>query len=1556
MISIELYNNFGELNGSGLIDIDPKEQLQIIKQISDISEFGSKKGTSSYQYKVPGTKNNNIKLNNYYNINISDGGSFDRNKIQRAVLKKDGINIIDGLLQLTKVLIDGEDNLVSEYEIIIKKDELDFFTKTNQLELSNIKLDYLNHTFSQTSINSIMFGSASQYINKIMYIPGLTSEDQYRMSELLLCVYGKEYWDKIHSDAGYQYEWNSLTSSNIKFDKTLIPFNGDSVNFNDFYTNEYKTLITSSYSLTFSSIGITGSFASQKSDLNFDVILQDNLNQFNITDQEFIAELQTNYQITIDVTYRLKVINGNTFSVYVKSLNNNGVFRAYPVVGFIKNGLDISYTYNSIKPVSNPLQYSFDSNFVFSPGTNIIQDTVSNQLTMPAQNLNINDVLKFKFGVQVNSYQFPRLKVSNSFSAMDAANVTFRLELDSITLGISPLLTEIPNNGYVQVSKYIPEKIKQSDFIKSIMNLYNLYYEIDEETKKIVYSTRDDYYDSGRIKNDLKLDTSKDPDITWISDSQTKRTILTYKDDKDFYNVSYKDNTKETYGQYEFIFSSENIKDISRKELIFSPTPYVKTNFGAYVSTISGISPKNNIRILLDGGIKQTDSPYYIYIGSNFYTLNEYRQATHFDDVLTPNLDLNYGTNTAFFSSPGYLTRNEMYNSHYRRTFSQLDKGRKMTVYAIMDEFEIQDIRMNDKIHLRNSYWYYNKILINLNDNSPVKIELIEAEDDLLISSADTRDGFETTPNIPWIGSANSNSIKDKDNQSTIHFGLDNNISVGHNNIIRNDSRNTIVIGDKGDIGNTKNTLIIGDNIPYSENGFENAVVSENVYLENINDIPFSDIQEILQGDFCATGITVSDIRACSGEGYIKFLNNGAGESIYMGMTTSNNLQYNFIVDPMTNGILTMDTRDLNTNDHGYFLLNPLTSRLVIDSMSFSTTIQLGDKFIDNYVSDLVTGESQDFLIKSTGIELYPSGTASIFISTPFNINNTNTDILSRNSITGLIETINSSTLVPDFCANGITVSNIRSCDGTVGITMSSNKTKIYSNGLEYGGGNTASGLYSVALGINNISTGANSVSMNDTNLASGLSSFASGFNTKAFGDYSHTEGYITNANNVGAHAEGANTQAIGFASHAEGYITQATGFGSHVEGVFSVAVGTSAHAEGVSTLATGLYSHTEGESTTTNGTGSHAEGGFTLASGLYSHSEGFGNTSSEVGSHAEGWNTKASGLASHAEGRNNLSSGDYSHSTGIGNIVSGYSSLVGGISSTSSGFASFAFGENTLSNNKGSVALGSNTESTGEYTTSFGYKNKSYGDYSISGGRDNASLLYGAISLGGFNIANGTFSFVSGRMNNSISENSFIAGGFFHSVTASGINNFIGGGQANRISEGSNNSTLGGNNNNVELANNNSIIGGNSNNIYGGSCVILASTNCTISASGSNTSILGGQNITATESNTSYVPSLFLKGRFCVNQVQVTATSSLVNDISTVFGTLAASFTTTMPSLAVNGQRIKFRRKDNTGSTWTIAPNSGQNINRVGVLGSTTLSGNLKIEFEFDNGIWYDV
>jgi hypothetical protein len=293
--------------------------------------------------------------------------------------------------------------------------------------------------------------------------------------------------------------------------------------------------------------------------------------------------------------------------------------------------------------------------------------------------------------------------------------------------------------------------------------------------------------------------------------------------------------TNEIYGQVEYTFENEYVKDTDTKELIFSPTPITKTPFEAYVPMISGQAPKTNIRILYDGGEQPCNQWDLILAGTTgLYNLTTYPAIGHFDNPLIPTFDINFGTCDYYFYQVPTLTANNLYNLYWRRTVNQINVGKMLTAYFFLEESDIQTLKLNDKIRIDNSWWNINKIIdYNANDQVPTKVELISVDSEIDFAPFKTKPGTPTSGNIVSVALASTNKSATTSN-NTVFDGAD---------VVIKGYGNAVMPNVKG--------MIIGDNNTLDQDGIitpringksvDTVLIQYNKYVANLTQVSTDD-------------------------------------------------------------------------------------------------------------------------------------------------------------------------------------------------------------------------------------------------------------------------------------------------------------------------------------------------------------------------------------------------------------------------------------------------------------------------------------------------------------------------------------------------------------------------------------------------------------------------------------------------------------------------------------------------------------------------------------------
>jgi hypothetical protein len=692
--------------------------------VGDVRDVAKKSGTFSKTITLIGSSNNNNLLNHYYDVNIVEG-TFNINALTKCTLLQNGVPIVsDAYLQLLSVdKIQQSDSYedVIEYQVLVKDAQSDFFTKIDNSLLEDIDLSYLNHIYSASNV-------VASFSNTIAdgYTYPLTPNPttNYPLSEFKLAVYAKIYWDKIHQLAGFTYEWADL--SDAYFDKLIIPFNGDIINYDysDFLVDaDYSNTITLAQPVGTNVDSTSGNLTGWTENVDAQSLFNPTTGVYDVP---FNISAGQSVDLAFTLEYDFGLSNGTGATAYLTgTLLGNYTYR--PRLQVFKNG-----TLLTTQNIFIGLQY------IETVGTSILTGTTNLggatvQFTLPCSNLLPTDVLTIRAYVDVTSLGSPLWQDA----AVGGANVQIDLEFDIIDLNVQilPSSNILESGATVEVNKFIPRQVKQKDFIKSFCTMYNLFVEQDvDNPQKLIYRHRDEYYDSGATKDwTLKLAKDRAQQLQFLPELSAKKLLLTYKQDSDIPNKTYEDAVREIYGQVEFTFDNEYVKGVDKKELIFSPTPINTTSFGAVVPMFSGATPKMNIRVLIHDGTRSCN-PYNIYdYGTTGETnVTTYPMVHHMNDPFNASFDINFAICDFYYYPNIGLTNNNLFNTYWRRTVNQINRGKMLSAYFDLDEDDIQTLRLNDKIRIDNSWWNINRIQdYNANSRTLTKVELLSIDDEL---------------------------------------------------------------------------------------------------------------------------------------------------------------------------------------------------------------------------------------------------------------------------------------------------------------------------------------------------------------------------------------------------------------------------------------------------------------------------------------------------------------------------------------------------------------------------------------------------------------------------------------------------------------------------------------------------------------------------------------------------------------------------------------------------------------------------------------------------------
>jgi hypothetical protein len=850
------------------IPIDKGISTVLTFSIKDIQQPDKVKSSFSKTIKLPGSKAINDKLNFVFEVN-SDS-TFNPNLKLDAVYYQNDIAVFSGFIQLK--YIHKKDYNQVEYSVVLFGETANIFRKLGNKFLNDVGMNWsdLDHDYTQFSQSASWTPTInSKYTYPMINYGNDTDISVYNVNEMFPAVYVKEYIDRMFADAGYTYTSNFFTTTTFR--RLIIPFNGKEfkptqTDLSPRRVQANTPLFVSSgvdnYNLD-SSLGGQVFFNSndiwQMNDLRFSNETLDANNQYNPTTGVLTVGASGFYRVSVDVTVQME-----TTPKAGAALPNNIVSDRDPIFvnllnikanGAIQNGL--STTTTAPPPLSPAVTYQ-----TANPTTYPDNDFKQAVASTIARNYNPPNRYQLSVDVQLQAGDLITVDLWTAWYAQAGGNYAstpyydivsgdrydadFKVILTDANFSFNILDSPYSEGDTIDMFTAIPEKIKQRDFLTSIIKMFNLYMIPDENNpKNMIIETREDFYTSDIVDWSSKLDYSKEHNLTPTAVTNKQKYIYTYKKDADYYNKKYESSWLDIYGTRNVYLDNDFNKSDHKTELIFSPTPLVgQLTNDRVISTIIDVDEtlqqktfKSNIRILYYGGKKLSIINWTHQAISGDVIQSRYPYAGHFDDPYNPTLDINFGLPREIYYDNTWssitVTNANLYETYHRKELEQItNKDSKIFKgYFLLNPVDIANLSFRSTYWFENSYWTLNKVVYGSSVYQPSKCEFLKLKN-VPTPVASTGEllagkGFIGDEDLPFM-------YKDTLSGGNVLSTKSNNVD-GLNNFI---DRTAMFVDIKGDSNKvftgSKNINIQGDNNVIESN-------LENITLINTSNVTITE-------------------------------------------------------------------------------------------------------------------------------------------------------------------------------------------------------------------------------------------------------------------------------------------------------------------------------------------------------------------------------------------------------------------------------------------------------------------------------------------------------------------------------------------------------------------------------------------------------------------------------------------------------------------------------------------------------------------------------------------
>ena len=664
------------------LDLDKNVDIDFTYAISDIADFEKRTTTYSKTIYIPGTAHNNFLFGSYFDFNINNpySGIDDNIGVNFNPLKKAFAKVtLDNIEIFAGVLRLLEIKYLNGeliYECALFGSLNDLFSNIGDKLLTDLELAEFNQIFNLTNIEASY--------TRTDYIYALSNYGKFKdatpskidVSNFRPTLFCREIFDKIMTEAGYTYNTAFWEVNNL--DKMTLLNNED----------------------------------------NFTVYIS-NLGSANLESQ------------IIDNLYSSLLLDPGSLVPSYFSFADDGLGNYYIVNN---SSSDIKATFKGMivwsRDTFEPLNFSIGMKDLFTGVENYSEYPISG-------------------GVGSFNYEFTfvlRPGAANEFRGKlggDLSTATLQIGLSS-----NLVITNYDNSAKVPAlygkafegKSFVPTGIKQSDFIKSIVNLLNLYVIQDKDNEfNLEFIPYPDFYTDTVIDWDGKKDLDKGFLIKSSNDFLPKTMSFKYKPDNDYYSKLYNNKYNSAYGNKTYTTGNEFSKDDKALELIFSLVPNVFINADMALPAMFDINPdgsykivKTNPKLVFFGGVK-TCTNYEIYNGDTLLdgTNIEYPYFGHLynylaDSTTTELFDLAFEPPKEIYLTIGFYPAYNLFVKYYQEFIgSQDNKDVKLvTLYFLLNTVDLMELDFRKLIKVQNGLYYLNKI----DGYNPLSDELTKVE------------------------------------------------------------------------------------------------------------------------------------------------------------------------------------------------------------------------------------------------------------------------------------------------------------------------------------------------------------------------------------------------------------------------------------------------------------------------------------------------------------------------------------------------------------------------------------------------------------------------------------------------------------------------------------------------------------------------------------------------------------------------------------------------------------------------------------------------------------
>ena len=654
-------------------DID----VEFTFSVADITDIERRNTSFSKTLTLPSTSRNQQLFGNIFDISVVNDifaganilQNFNPAKQAKAQIFLDNVKIFDGVLRLSKVN-NLEGNIV--YEVNVFGRLRDILDTLGDLTLADLDFEDYDHTWNRANIEASWSRTqwvegAQNYVYPLVDY-GFGVDSVYPIKNFKPAVFVTEILKRIFAEAEFEIDAPIFESPLFK---RLVLITAEKN-----ITREVTTLLEQTTNLFFEDVTGTPSYEHILTFLNVEA------SGFDVTGGDTFTWTRTqplNTGATFNARLSFVAITAPTNNTWTIQITRGGV----PVLSE-----NVVVDLNSVGAIFN-----WDVE-------------IAGGIT-----LNENDVYQVKLVGQANT-------------GFDLSTQVVIQQLGVFAVGNTvPVAVELEEGDEMQIRYTMPKSMKQRDFLKSIITMYNLYVTQDRlQTSLLQIIPYNEFYKA--FKNEAldwsdKFDQSQEISITPLSELSAKEYRLLFDDDQDYWSTFYKTKFNKVYGESREIIPNDFVLETKSVKVVFGAPVMREEEAGQIMIHLYKL--ENNVkipdnfkpRIAYFAPNQPMLTPFDIDYDAGAVTYTTLPYAGHLDNPINPNTDHLFSfPEEVYFSTGIYPQNSNLYTSYYQQLISAIGdrNSRLLEGYFYLTPTDISNLDFRKIIKVGNHFFQLQKV------------------------------------------------------------------------------------------------------------------------------------------------------------------------------------------------------------------------------------------------------------------------------------------------------------------------------------------------------------------------------------------------------------------------------------------------------------------------------------------------------------------------------------------------------------------------------------------------------------------------------------------------------------------------------------------------------------------------------------------------------------------------------------------------------------------------------------------------------------------------------